>query len=472
MGTTQGSGDGRVVVIGGGLGGMAAALQLRAKGHAVVLVEKNEYLGGIAAGFEKNGVQGFYPLGFGDYSAFESLFELHGKQVNDYVDVIHLKDMQTRFISDDKTSLELGDLKSSMASLKQRGDDHAAQYQQLYDRSKRQFEQMGAPPEIFAEVVAEHVEDEAVQMAINYRTSLLGENPYSTSSFYIMMLHMQEMWGSFTAPGGIGGLVAPLEKLMRDVGIEVIKGDAVRSLACEDGEVRKAVLESGRVLSCSHVISDVAPHVLYGSLLPEESIPKSRDLLGDIKYSPSVFSYHFTTPQCYSDLPSMLVLFPGDMRKFCSQVYDDGVLPDELLLGVYRAGFWDSSFSSEGTDHFSVYLSVPNLQHDIRWDEVSAQLVDDIVARLEEYLLPKLSENILEGFHRTPLDMESECSLPYGAGFGRQVTNVELGKEFFPHEDPDLSNLYLVGHNTMPGPGLNAVLMSALFASTKIPAPA
>jgi phytoene dehydrogenase-like protein len=62
--------------------------------------------------------------------------------------------------------------------------------------------------------------------------------------------------------------------------------------------------------------------------------------------------------------------------------------------------------------------------------------------------------------------------LPYGAGFGRQMTKVELGKEFFPHEDPDLSNLYLVGHNTMPGPGLNAVLMSAQFASTKIPAPA
>jgi phytoene dehydrogenase-like protein len=168
----------------------------------------------------------------------------------------------------------------------------------------------------------------------------------------------------------------------------------------------------------------------------------------------------------------MMVIFPGDLEKFCSQIYDEGQMPDELLLGVYRASFYDSSFSSEGRDHFSVYLSVPNLQSDIRWEEVSAQLVKDIVARLEEYLLPNLSANLLEGFHRTPLDMQSECSLPYGAGFGRQVTKVDLGKEFFPNEDPDLSNLYLVGHNTMPGPGLNAVLMSAQFAAAKIPAPA
>jgi phytoene dehydrogenase-like protein len=185
-----------------------------------------------------------------------------------------------------------------------------------------------------------------------------------------------------------------------------------------------------------------------------------------------VFSYHFTTPQCYSDLPSMMVVLPGDLERFCSQVYDELVMPDELLLGVYRASFFDKSFSAEGTDHFSVYLSVPNLQSDIRWDEVSTQLVEVIVARLEEYLLPRLSENILEGFYRTPLDLESECSLPYGAGFGRQVTKLDLGKEFFPNEDPDLSNLYLVGHNTLPGPGLNAVLMSAQFVSAKIPAPA
>ena len=472
MSTRQGSNDARVVVVGGGIGGIATALQLRAKGHAVVLVEKNQQLGGIAAGFEEKGVRGFYPLGFGDYPAYESLFGLHGKKASDYVDVIPLDDMRTRFLYDDKSSLDLGNLEFSLASLRKRSDDQARQYQRLYDFSRRQFEQMGASTGTFADVVEEHVADESVQMAIHYRTSLLGENPYSTTSFYIMMLHMQEMWGSFTAPGGVGGLVDPLEQLMLDAGIDVTKGDAVTNLECSGGAIETAVLLSGRKISCSHLISDISPHDLYGQLLPDECGAQSRVLLGDIKYSPSVFSYHFTTRRRYADLPPMAVIFPGDLRKFCSQVYDEGVMPDELLLGVYRAGFHDRSFSPEGGDHFSVYLSVPNLQSDIRWEEMSAKLVEDIRGRLEEYLLPDLSANLLGGFHRTPLDLESECSLPYGAGFGRQVTSVELGKEFFSNEDPDLSNLYLVGHHTMPGPSLNAVLMSAQFASAKIPSPA
>jgi phytoene desaturase len=463
--------DGSVVVIGGGMGGMAAALQLRAKGHTVVLVEKSEQLGGIAANFEERGVRGFYPLASGDYSAYDALFELHGRKASDYFEAIHVDDMRTRYVYEDKTSLDLGNLEFSLASLKERSDEHATQYQALYDRSRRQFEQMGAPTEIFADVVREYVEDEQVQMAVDFRTSLLGENPYSTGSFYIMMLHMQEMWGSFTAEGGVGGLVDGLERLMLDVGIEVIKGDGVTRLVCRNGEVERAVLSSGREIAVSHVVSNISPHDLYRRLIPDECGAKSRDLLGDIKYSPSIFSYHFTTRRPYSDLPPMTVVFPADTERFCSQVYDEGVMPDELLLGVYRGGFYDRSFSPEGGDHFSVYLSVPNLECDVRWDEVSAKLAEDIVARLEEYLLPNLSANIIEGFHRTPLDLESTCSLPHGACFGRQVTSPELGKEFFPNEDPDLHNLYLVGHNTMPGPGLNAVLMSAQFAAAKIPAP-
>ncbi|MBQ62061.1 MAG: hypothetical protein CMQ19_08295 [Gammaproteobacteria bacterium] len=467
MSMTKNSSEEKVVVIGGGMGGMASALQLRAQGHAVALVEKNEYVGGIAASFEENGVRGFYPLAFGDYPSFESLFEQHDKEVANYVDVIEVSDMCTRFIYDDKTSLDLGDLESTLASLKERNPEHATQYQQLYDYSK----EPGGVAEIFADVVAEHIKDEALQMAINFKTSLLGESPYSTSSLYLMILNIQETWGSFTAPGGMGGLVEALEKLMLDVGIVVIKGDAVTSLGCNEGKVKTAILQSGRKISCSHLVSNISPHMLHGRLLPDEYAAKSQEIMGDIKYSPSVFSYHFTTGKRYSNLPAMMVIFPQDLRKHFSQVYDEGVMPDELLLGVYRAGFYDPSMSPEDGDHFSVYLSVPNLKFDIPWEELSGQLVDDIRARLEEYLLPNLSENLLDGFYRTPLDMESKCSLPFGAGFGRQVTKLELGKEFFSNEETGLSNLHLVGHQTMPGPGLNAVLMSAQFATAAIPAP-
>ena len=49
------SGDSRVGVVGGGLGGLAAACTLAARGHRVTLFEKNSWLGGKAAVLEEEG---------------------------------------------------------------------------------------------------------------------------------------------------------------------------------------------------------------------------------------------------------------------------------------------------------------------------------------------------------------------------------------------------------------------------------
>ena len=45
----------RVIVIGSGFGGIAAALRLKAKGHDVTLIEKQNDLGGRARVFKKEG---------------------------------------------------------------------------------------------------------------------------------------------------------------------------------------------------------------------------------------------------------------------------------------------------------------------------------------------------------------------------------------------------------------------------------
>ena len=45
----------RVIIIGSGFGGIAAALRLRAKKYEVTLIEKHQDLGGRARVFKKNG---------------------------------------------------------------------------------------------------------------------------------------------------------------------------------------------------------------------------------------------------------------------------------------------------------------------------------------------------------------------------------------------------------------------------------
>ena len=79
------------VVIGGGLGGMAAALRLRAKGYRVTLFDRAPMLGGRAQVFQKDGFR--YDAGPTVITAhflFEELFALFGRRMEDYVTLVPL----------------------------------------------------------------------------------------------------------------------------------------------------------------------------------------------------------------------------------------------------------------------------------------------------------------------------------------------------------------------------------------------
>ena len=79
------------IVVGGGFGGIAVALRLRALGHQVTLLEKLSSLGGRAQVFKKNGFK--HDAGPTVITApflFDELFELFGEKREDYVEFVPL----------------------------------------------------------------------------------------------------------------------------------------------------------------------------------------------------------------------------------------------------------------------------------------------------------------------------------------------------------------------------------------------
>ena len=81
----------KIIVIGSGFGGLAAALRLKAKGYKVTLVEKHPDLGGRARVFKKG--EFIYDGGPTVITApylFEELFSLFNKKISDYVKIVPL----------------------------------------------------------------------------------------------------------------------------------------------------------------------------------------------------------------------------------------------------------------------------------------------------------------------------------------------------------------------------------------------
>ena len=93
----------KIIVIGSGFGGIAAALRMKAKGYAVTLIEKHPDLGGRARVFKKEGFTfDAGPTVITAPKLLEELFTLFNKNISDYVKIIPLK-LWYRFIFDDKS---------------------------------------------------------------------------------------------------------------------------------------------------------------------------------------------------------------------------------------------------------------------------------------------------------------------------------------------------------------------------------
>ena len=145
------SSDKTVIVIGGGLGGVSAAISLAQKGFNVRLFEKNGHLGGKLNRLEKDGFT--FDLGPSILTMpqiFEKLFRDGGRDMADYVKIQRL-DLEWRSFFPDGSVIDLyGDLDRMAQANPQIDPKHMEEYRafldyarNLYDATDKGYFEMG-----------------------------------------------------------------------------------------------------------------------------------------------------------------------------------------------------------------------------------------------------------------------------------------------------------------------------------------
>ena len=88
--------SGGIGIIGAGLGGLAAACTLAARGHRVTLLERNDWLGGKAAVWESEGFRfDMGPTILTVPRVLERVFAEAGRRMEDYLDLVRLASCQS-----------------------------------------------------------------------------------------------------------------------------------------------------------------------------------------------------------------------------------------------------------------------------------------------------------------------------------------------------------------------------------------
>ena len=488
-----------VVVVGGGFGGMAAALRARAKGHRVTVVDRCPRLGGRAQVFERAGFK--HDAGPTVLTApflFEELFELFDQSLHDHVKLVPLKPWYRFEFADGNYFDYGGTLDDTLAEIKRINPADVAGYHRLLEHSRKLYDvgftdlsdrpfhsmgfmlaqvphlaRLGAWRTVW-QMVCRHLESDYLRQAFSIQPLLVGGNPFDTTSIYGLIHFLEQAHGVHFAMGGTGALVDALEKLMTTQGIEIRLNTTVTALETEGKTIKQVQTEDAtgqrERLSADYVISNADPVHLYKKLLPAQDVNRLAQIKSNRwRKSMGLFVLFFGTNRVYPKVAHHTIWMGPRYRELLNDIFNRQILADDFSIYLHRPTATDASFAPPGGDSFYALVPVPNLQADIDWTQAGPDLAERVIDALGQTTLPGLRESLVDQFHMTPVDFEDRYLSPDGAGFSVSPLFSQSAWFRFHNRGEGPSNLFLVGAGTHPGAGLPGVVSSAKVVDRLLP---
>jgi phytoene desaturase len=294
-------------------------------------------------------------------------------------------------------------------------------------------------PEGLREIIAIHALD-------------AGAGPRGAPALYAAMPAVIATEGAWVPEGGLYELVLALERLAEVGGAELRTGEPVERI--EPGRV----FAGGSVYEADFVVADLDANRLE-ALLPSgrASVPK--------KLTPSgVAMYGVLRKPLPSGVPNRTVLLPADTEAFFASL-ESGGEPDQtvVFLNHYRPG--EVYPNEKGT--LTLQLAVPASG---RGYGLADPLVAREMRRVEEALaLPQPLESYLEDHLVLDPAYFAEWGSAGGAMYGVAHPFWQIGPLHRPpYSDRGRPWLWRVGASVHPGGGVPAVLSGAMISTARL----
>ncbi|MEW5918813.1 MAG: phytoene desaturase family protein [Gemmatimonadota bacterium] len=485
------------VVIGAGLGGLAAAVRLRAMGWDVQVLEALDQPGGRARVFARDGFT--FDAGPTVLTAphlIAELFELVGRDARDYYRLVPVDPYYRIVFADGGTFDYVGDEERLLQQIAQFNRRDVDGYRQLARKAERIFDvgftQLADRPfdrlstmlrvlptmvrlESWRSVhglVARHIRDPRLRQALTFEPLLVGGNPFSTSSIYFLIHWLERKWGVHFALGGTTSIVKALTRLLHELGVHVRLSTPVQEIVVTDGRVVAVRTDSGESIACQLVVSNADPSFTYTRLLPASARRRHSDYaVAKVRQSMSLFVGYFGANRTYDDLAHHTILLGPRYEGLLNDIFRRRVLADDFSLYLHAPTRTDASLAPPGAEAFYVLSPVPNTRSAVDWRTSAEPYFKKILESLEQRLLPGLQTSLRTTLCITPNDFQDTLRSVDGAAFGPEPLLTQSAWFRYHNRSPDVRGLFFVGAGTHPGGGVPGVLCSAKVLERIVPRP-
>jgi phytoene desaturase len=496
------AGRGRAIVIGAGIGGLASAMRLGAKGWQVTVLDRLDRPGGRGSSIDAGGHR--FDLGPTIVTVPQGLRDLWAATGRDFDRDVTLVPMDpfyritwpdgstftarqdTAAMRAEVARLSPGDLAGYDRFLKQSEDRYWFGYEDLGRRSMHRFMDLVKVLPRFAMLRADRsvyahasraVQDPRLRFALSFHPLFIGGDPFHVTSMYILVNHLEKAFGVHYAMGGVQAIADAMVRVIESQGGEVVQGTEVDEITITAGRASGVRLVSGETLPAAVVVSNADAGHTYDRLL--RNAPKKRWTPAKLKrarWSMGLYVWYFGTKDTagmWGDVGHHSIVVGPRYRDHIKDIFIRGRLADDMSLYVHRPSVTDPSCAPTGDDTFYVLSPVPHLGHDngVDWAQEEEPYRAKMLKVLEERLLPGVTERISESLTFTPETFRDRYLSPFGAGFSIEPRILQSAW-FRPHNvSEELPGLYLAGAGTHPGAGLPGVIGTAEVLGKLVPDP-
>lgn len=493
-----------VGVVGSGLGGLAAACTLAARGYRVTLFEKNSWLGGKAAVLEEQGFRfDMGPTILTVPRVLRRIFAEAGQDLEQELDLVRL-DPQWRCFFEDRSVLDLvEDVDDMTTSLQDYASERdATGYRKFVELSRQLHEisdrfyfwksvedikdtldlkgtfnastlrdvmriRMG---QTVAGIIRRKVRDSRVAQMLDHFTQYVGSSPYQSPAVLCSIAHMQLDGGIWYPRGGIGAVPASLAQLASTLGVDIRTHCGVRRILTADGAVTGVETDQGEQIVLSAVVSNM------------DSVRTYRELLG------GKAARRFQSRRSYAPACSGVVLYLGLNRAYDHLLHHNFVFsenPKEEFDWIYRRGEpapdpscylaaparTDPEVAPAGGEALYVLVHAPYLRSGHDWIRRFPKYRRTILDKLARCAgLEDLEQRIVVERALTPQDIHDRYNVLDGAIYGLASHGRFTGAFKPGNRSREVRGLYLAGGAAHPGPGMPMVLMSGWIAADSLAA--
>jgi phytoene desaturase len=481
----------RVVIVGAGPGGLAAAMLLAQAGLEVQVLERLPVVGGRTSTFESQGFRfDLGPTFFLYPRILEEIFAAVGEDLHDHVELRRL-DPQYRLVFGSGGQLEctpaIDRMERAVAAL---SPADGPRFRRFLTDNRTKFERfrpvLESPfsrwrdllrPDLLALLplvrpwrsldreLASYFADPRLRLAFSFQSKYLGMSPFQCPSLFSILSFLEYEHGVFHPVGGCGAVSQAMAAVARKLGVQIALGEPVEEVVFAGARAR-GVRTSAGIYPCDALVINADFARAMTQLVPDRLRRRwSNRRLAMKRFSCSTFMLYLGLEGRCDELAHHTIHLSGDYLRNLEDIERRHVLSEDPSFYVQNACVTDSTLAPAGHSALYMLVPTPHMHPNIDWQREAPRIRQTALEQLRKLGVEDVERRTRFERTVTPADWDGAYNIHRGATFNlahtlRQMLHLRPNNRF-----EDLEGVYLVGGGTHPGSGLPVIYSSARVTS-------